>query len=415
MNTSDSSSNLAIDIIIIGGGIAGLWALNLARSRGYSALLLEQDTLGGKQTLASQGILHSGLKYNLDGNVSKRSQSLCSMPSRWRDCLEGTGQIDLRAVDQLSDQCYLWSDQSAGGALTTTLASKLLASGARRLQRDEYPTAFQNDQFKGPVYHLDETVLDVSSLIQALTKNHRDCIRKVDWQNAKLSLNDGAAVLSIGGLSIHPKQLLLCAGTGNAALLRQLGKHQPAMQQRPLQQLLVRPPTALGHLFGHCVGKGSSPRLTVTSHGWNGDPIWYLGGQLANDGAEQPAEVLIDQGRAHMQSLFPWINWAQTEWATLAIDRAEPQLPNGQRADDTYVAPVEGVNNTKVIWPLKLTLCPAMGDRLIEDWKQTLDTPRTRSDLPSLAPLDHLQDVPLGTPPWQTMFSHRRPLSEERQ
>ena len=37
---------LQTDIAIIGGGVAGLWALNLLRQRGYSTLLFEHDALG---------------------------------------------------------------------------------------------------------------------------------------------------------------------------------------------------------------------------------------------------------------------------------------------------------------------------------------------------------------------------------
>ena len=44
------SDSLHIDTVIAGGGIAGLWLLNVLRSRGYSAVLLEADRLGGAQT-----------------------------------------------------------------------------------------------------------------------------------------------------------------------------------------------------------------------------------------------------------------------------------------------------------------------------------------------------------------------------
>ncbi|HCC44093.1 MAG TPA: FAD-binding oxidoreductase, partial [Gammaproteobacteria bacterium] len=52
-----------IDIAILGGGIAGLWLLNLLVSRGYSVVLLEKEALGAGQTIASQGMIHGGVKY----------------------------------------------------------------------------------------------------------------------------------------------------------------------------------------------------------------------------------------------------------------------------------------------------------------------------------------------------------------
>jgi glycerol-3-phosphate dehydrogenase len=60
---------LHIDIAIIGGGVAGLWALNQLRNRGFSAVLFEQEALGGYQTMASQGMIHGGIKYALGGRL----------------------------------------------------------------------------------------------------------------------------------------------------------------------------------------------------------------------------------------------------------------------------------------------------------------------------------------------------------
>jgi glycerol-3-phosphate dehydrogenase len=51
------------DLIIFGAGIAGLWTLNHFRGLGYNAILLETDSIGCGQTIAAQGIIHSGLKY----------------------------------------------------------------------------------------------------------------------------------------------------------------------------------------------------------------------------------------------------------------------------------------------------------------------------------------------------------------
>ena len=50
------------DILIVGGGIAGLWLNVRLCQQGFSTLLLERDTLGGGQSLKSQGIIHGGAK-----------------------------------------------------------------------------------------------------------------------------------------------------------------------------------------------------------------------------------------------------------------------------------------------------------------------------------------------------------------
>ena len=67
------------------------------------------------------------------------------------------------------------------------------------------------------------------------------------------------------------------------------------MQRRPLQQLLVKHQYE-SPFYGHCLGSGTSPRLTITSHrARDGAPVWYLGGELATRGADWEPDQLIDQ------------------------------------------------------------------------------------------------------------------------
>ena len=72
------------DIVILGGGIAGLWLLNRLYSEGYQPLLIETKALGSGQTLASQGIIHGGLKYALSGSLTGAANVIADMPRRWR-------------------------------------------------------------------------------------------------------------------------------------------------------------------------------------------------------------------------------------------------------------------------------------------------------------------------------------------
>ena len=46
-------------VVLVGAGIAGLWALRRLLAQGHDAILLESGTIGGGQTLAAQGILHT--------------------------------------------------------------------------------------------------------------------------------------------------------------------------------------------------------------------------------------------------------------------------------------------------------------------------------------------------------------------
>ena len=52
---------LDVEVVIFGGGIAGLWLLDELHRAGMTTLLLEAHELGSGQTIASQGIIHGGL------------------------------------------------------------------------------------------------------------------------------------------------------------------------------------------------------------------------------------------------------------------------------------------------------------------------------------------------------------------
>ena len=79
------SSLHRVDVLILGGGGAGLWLLDDLHRQGYSAALVEASSLGSGQTIASQGIIHGGLKYALNGKAAgSAAKAIRDMPLRWR-------------------------------------------------------------------------------------------------------------------------------------------------------------------------------------------------------------------------------------------------------------------------------------------------------------------------------------------
>ena len=127
---------LHCDIVILGGGVAGLWLLDDLRRRRYRALLLEAGALGGVQTLASQGMIHGGIKYSLAGALSGASEAIAGMPAYWKRCLAGEATPDLRAARVLSEHFYLWSSRATGSRLTAFLASKAVRGRVERVARE---------------------------------------------------------------------------------------------------------------------------------------------------------------------------------------------------------------------------------------------------------------------------------------
>ena len=386
-------NRIRVDVAIVGGGIAGLWLLNLLRDRGYSAVLIERSAFGDGQTICSQGMIHGGLKYALGGTLNAASEAIAAMPARWRACLNGSGDVDLRGVESLSGRCLLWSpDVSMLGRLGGFLASKALRGRVRRLAPHEHPSPFDAHGFNGAVYELDELVLDVTSLLARLADAQRAHTLLADVTADHFIRSDDGALtaLRLHGREIHATHVVLAAGAGNEALLAPFGDAAPAMQRRPLHQLVLRQ-AQLPALYGHCMPQlpKAEPRMTVTSHtDARGERLWYLGGQLAGDGARLTADDQIRHARAELGACMPWIDLSGARIEPLRIDRAEPKQEGERRPDEAFVATVA---NVLICWPTKLALVPDLGDKLL-----------ARLPAPSIPwrAAEDSRTPPLAVPPW---------------
>jgi Glycerol-3-phosphate dehydrogenase len=123
---------ISTDVLIVGAGVAGLWLNARLRRLGYSTVLVERASLGGEQTIKSQGIIHGGTKYALHGVLTGASEAISDMPRRWREAIEGNGELDLTSTRLLSDAHYLWSPGTLAGNLTSFFASKACVAGSTR-------------------------------------------------------------------------------------------------------------------------------------------------------------------------------------------------------------------------------------------------------------------------------------------
>ena len=353
--------SLSTDVLIVGGGVAGLWLNARLRRQGFATLLVDKGTLGGGQSVKSQGIIHGGTKYALSGALTGASEAIADMPRRWREALEGNGELDLSGVRLLSDAHYLWSPGTLAGNLTSFFASKAVRSRVGQVKGDELPPALQHPKFKGKVYRLSELVLDVPSLIARLAELAGDSLLAGQQVEPLLDGNELVG-LRVDSREIRAQRIVFSAGGGTAELLASLGLQQPAMQRRPLHMVIVKAPT-LKPLYAHCLGGGTKPRITVTSHpAADGEWVWYLGGDLAEaDGVARDESRQIAAAKKELAELVPWINLSSAQWATLRIDRAEPAQSALARPDNAFLAEQ---GRLLVGWPTKLALSPDFSDRV---------------------------------------------------
>ncbi len=372
---------LSTDVLIVGGGIAGLWLHARLRQLGYASLLVENASLGGGQSVKSQGIIHGGAKYALHGALTGASEAIADMPRRWREALSGNGELDLRGVRVLSEAHYLWSPGTLAGNLTSFFASKAVRGRVDQVKGEQLPAALQHPKFKGKVYRLAELVLDVPSLITRLAELAGDSLLAAE-QIEPLREQDALVGLRIDGREIRAQRIVFSAGSGNAELLSTLGIEQPKQQLRPLHMVLAKGP-ALKPLYAHCLGGGTKPRVTVTTHpAADGQWVWYLGGDLAEaDGVTRDAAAQIKAAQQEMADLLPWVDQSATQWVTLRVDRAEPAQSGLVRPDNAFLAEQERL---LVGWPTKLALAPDFADRVLAALQRDGIQPGQHAALPAL-------------------------------
>lgn len=352
-----------LDIAILGGGVAGLWTLARLRQAGYRVALFETAALGGVQSIASQGIIHGGTKYALTGRLTGSAMAIGEMPGIWRAALAGEGEIDLTGVRLLAEHQYLWSTGSLVSGMAGFFAGKVMQSRMRALSRDEFPAPFDTPAFRGSLYRLDEPVLDVASLAAILAARYGSACIAVNGQPVARREQDGWQLNWHGELAVTARTLVLTAGKGNAGLLSMLGLPMPVMQLRPLHMLMLR--GRLPAMFAHCLGASANPRLTVTSYPGGADSsVWYLGGQVAEEGVTRGREAQIEAGRHELATLLPWVALDQVEWAAFPIDRAEVETPGHRRPDDAFV---DAASAVVTCWPTKLAFAPRVAALVLEE------------------------------------------------
>lgn len=388
-------SVISTDVLIVGAGVAGLWLNARLRKQGFSTIVVERESLGGGQSMKSQGIIHGGAKYALHGALTGASEAIADMPRRWREALAGDGELDLSGVRILSQAHYLWSPGTLAGNLTSFFASKAVRGRVDQVKGEQLPPALQDPRFKGKVYRLAELVVDVPSLIERLANLAGDGLLAGQSIEPLFDNNEWVG-LRVDGRDIHAQRIVFSAGAGNAELLASAGISVPAQQLRPLHMVLVKGPS-LKPLYAHCLGGGPKPRITVTTHpAANGEWVWYLGGDIAEaDGvAREPAEQ-IAVAQKELGNLLPWVDLSQAQWATLRVNRAEPAQSGLVRPDNAFLS---DQGRLLVGWPTKLALAPDFSDRVLQALEQDGIKPGHAPALPELP------RPPLGQTPWEQLL-----------
>lgn len=392
---------LETDVVIVGAGIAGLWLNQRLRNLGFGTVVFEKEALGGIQSIHSQGIIHGGAKYTLHGALSSAANAISAMPQRWRASLNGTGDIDLRGTRILSEHHYMWSRDRLMSKLTTFFASKAVRSKITSEAAGARPKAFQHPDFHGNFYALNEIVVDLPSLITRMADSSRDGIYQYDCSlpgSLELQGNQLQSVLvryKNRQLRVKAKRYILAAGEGNESILHNAHLKRPAMQRRPLHMVMVKHQYQ-APVYAHCVGAGSKPVATITTHCMqDGQPVWYIGGDIAETGVELDKNAQIDSTRKLLREILPWIDLGKTQWSSCMIHRAEPQQQSAIRPDTAFL---QQQGNIITCWPTKLALAPNLADEVVRQLNTDQVTPKYQ---PVYSLLSFLKRPKIAAPIWQ--------------
>ena len=370
------------DIVIFGGGIAGLWAFHRYKSIGYDTLLLESTTIGGGQTIASQGIIHSGLKYAFAGKVNKLAQGISAMQDLWTSALHGDGDVDLSAAKTLSNSQYLMMNNKVMGEIIKLITRQALGNNVHEIKPEDWPQEIKKSGFKGKVVFMDEPVLDIPSVLRALAEPFKDSIRKIETPDDPFGFLDRHG--------IEPKQIVFTSAASNAEIATK-AKHNAGLetQVRPLLMGMLKP--APYPLFAHLVGHSDKPVASITTHTTReGELVWYLGGGAAERSKDANPKDGYDAVRNGFSKYIPNVDLSDSRWAALPIDRIEGKSGIDGWMPDTPT--IHSQKNTHYCWPTKLTFAPLLTQRLLD--KMNIQPSGTQSDW------SFLPEVGYSETPW---------------
>lgn len=368
---------ITTDVVIVGGGVTGLWLLNDLRREGYSAVLLERRELGGGQTCHSHVYIHQGHIYHEKDRVL--AASIAEVKPLW------DAWFDAQSPQRVGTPSYfgfsnpaearireaLW--RSLGLACRDIPVPEVLAGGA--ISR----------AFESP-----EVSIDGEALVRALRGDVDHFISRVaEVERVEVDRDartvEGLLVEMPGGLKarFEAQAVVFAAGNGNYGLCAKLAADAPdtslieqirqARQTRKAHMLVIRGPKAalmpLTGVFPDLQG------LFIVARELPDEVVW----------------LVSDYNSQKVESVEDWIAYDAREWLPGVLGALRLIAPAALSQPDAlkwgvYEAPKAegtsggltglpheehvrsfGFNNLRVVWPTKLTLAPRASRRIIDE------------------------------------------------
>jgi len=344
------------DVIILGAGAAGLFTALEYQNRGLGVILMNYDD-NNTQTHYSQGIIHSGTKYELYKNRGDGRYDFRTASDLWESYLSGQGTLDLSGVDVLSQLCALWPQDYA--ALLAIKGAKNIFNSLIQQSSSHTPSV----NFCGKEYHFKEKIIDAVSLINKLKAQFTGKYFNLNSAPVLIKNESNAVSHLIADNGNKPicftaNRYVFCCGKGNGNYWDDL-ENKKSLQLRPLHTVTITGMLPL--LNGHIVSRKGIVATITTKTDVTGIRTWSIGGNVSEaSSAEETQKRVEDLISRHIKlGNSEYINEIQIQ----KVIRAEGVVKGGMLPQGFNIYSKE---NYIFCWPVKLVLAPLMAKAVVK-------------------------------------------------
>lgn len=398
LSSSTNVPSIDIDVVIIGGGIQGLWLLGDLLDKGYQAILLERRRPGFGQTGHSHVFLHEGHMFasgpkEMRQEIVKNAELVREANLLWMSALEDGRLANLK---QLKTSFYVgWTNQER--AFTFYAACGLANIPCERVTNR--PSEFGRLPMIKTFYKSEGICLEAKVLLDhlldhdALRKRVSYCteisVETYDSGGFGLAVNSGSKALQVRAGSI-----VLSAGAGNEKLVNclftktDIRLDATATRQQTVKTFmlvirdlngLLKPAAGMFQEFGgiFIVSRQDSQRRTVLLIGDKQRELMPFPGEIT----AFDATTWFHRLKTPLEDLLPEIvkNADDYEWGIYEGIKAEPwtmsdklrdggALPRGYYVHKHLHAPVW------LTWPTLLTFAPMVASHIVQEVDAVMKT-----------------------------------------
>jgi hypothetical protein len=388
-------------VVVVGGGVQGLWLLADLTAMKYSAVLLERARPGFGQTGHSHVFIHEGHIYaygNPEQVVVQRIQSVQKAHGLWKDALQPGGRLaslvpiksdfyvglrEKNKADGFEKACRLTNINYATVPVGAAPGFGLI-DGLERLLKSEGFCLDSKELLDGLMGH--------GGLGQRAGRCTEIRVDSYDAGRFGLSVKCDSGI----PLDVRARSLVLSAGAGNEKLLAHLfdkigaPPDANAVKQQTVKTFML----VLRHKDGsmqptHGMFPDSGGIFLVSRKDPSGRTVWLIGDRQRKL-VSHPGEITAFDAatwfqtfRMELDKLFPSVlsNRNDYEWGIYEATKAEPRTVDDRRFREGGAFPGQYHVHKHpaaplwLTWPSLLTFAPAVAERVAADVKSHLSTP----------------------------------------